>query len=74
VTERPGGRGGRDRGDRGGGGERAERTLSDAIGADAPRDRGATVEVLTDLDAFAGDGAAGADDGDEAAVPVDSDQ
>ena len=41
VTERPGGRGGgRDRG------ERAERTLSDTLSADAPRDRGASVEVL----------------------------
>jgi len=40
VTERPGGRGGgRDRG------ERAERTLSDTLSADAPRDRGARVEV-----------------------------
>jgi small subunit ribosomal protein S18 len=50
VTERPGGRGGgRDRGERGERGERAERTLSDAIGADAPRDREASIEVLTDL-------------------------
>jgi small subunit ribosomal protein S18 len=53
VTERPGGRGGgRDRGERGERGERAERTLSDTIGADAPRDRDATVEVLSDLEAF----------------------
>jgi small subunit ribosomal protein S18 len=41
VTERPGGRGGgRDRG------ERAERTLSDTLSADAPRDRMANLEVL----------------------------
>ena len=41
VTERPGGRGGgRDRG------ERAERTLSDTLSADAPRDRLANLEVL----------------------------
>jgi len=53
VTERPGGRGGgRDRGERGERGERAERTLSDTIGADAPRDRDATVEVLSDLTVF----------------------
>src|ERR1700728_537626 len=47
VTERPGGRGGgRDRGERGERGERAERTVSDTIGADAPRDRGASLEIL----------------------------
>ena len=50
VTERPGGRGGgRDRGERGERGERAERTLSDTIGADAPRDRDASVEILSDV-------------------------
>jgi small subunit ribosomal protein S18 len=50
VTERPGGRGGgRDRGERG---ERAERTLSDTIGADAPRNREADVEILSDVAAF----------------------
>ena len=49
VTERPGGRGGgRDRGERGERGERAERTLSDTTAAEAPRDREADVEVLTD--------------------------
>src|SRR3984885_4139629 len=63
VTERPGGRGGgRDRGERGERGERAERTLSDTIGADAPRDRDASVEILSDVEAFdraaGGDGAA----------------
>jgi small subunit ribosomal protein S18 len=48
VTERPGGRGGgRDRGERG---ERAERTLSDTLSADAPRDREASVEVLSQGD------------------------
>jgi small subunit ribosomal protein S18 len=53
VTERPGGRGGgRDRGERGERGERAERTLSDTIGADAPRDRDASVEILSDVAAF----------------------
>ena len=53
VTERPGGRGGgRDRGERGERGERAERTLSDTIGADAPRDRDASVEILSDVEAF----------------------
>jgi hypothetical protein len=53
VTERPGGRGGgRDRGERGERGERAERTLSDAIGADAPRDRDASVEILSDVEDF----------------------
>src|SRR5580658_5267131 len=41
VTERPGGRGGRDRG------ERAERTLSDTLSAEAPR-RAADVERLDD--------------------------
>jgi len=49
VTERPGGRGGRDRGERG---ERAERTLSDTLSADAPRDRQADVEILSDVAAF----------------------
>jgi hypothetical protein len=53
VTERPGGRGGgRDRGERGERGERAERTLSDTLGAEAPRDRDADVEVLSDVAAF----------------------
>ena len=53
VTERPGGRGGgRDRGERGERGERAERTLSDTIGADAPRDRDASVEILSDVEDF----------------------
>ena len=53
VTERPGGRGGgRDRGERGERGERAERTLSDTIGADAPRDRDASVEILSDVEHF----------------------
>jgi small subunit ribosomal protein S18 len=53
VTERPGGRGGgRDRGERGERGERAERTLSDTIGADAPRDRDASLEILSDVEAF----------------------
>jgi small subunit ribosomal protein S18 len=47
VTERPGGRGGgRDRGERG---ERAERTLSDTIGSEAPRNREADTEYLTDV-------------------------
>src|SRR6202050_2126458 len=41
VTERPGGRG-----------DRAERTLSDTIGADAPRARDANVEILGDVEAF----------------------
>ena len=59
VTERPGGRGGgRDRGERGERGERAERTLSDTIGADAPRDREASIEVLTDQDTDPDAGAA----------------
>jgi small subunit ribosomal protein S18 len=50
VTERPGGRGGgRDRGERGERGERAERTLSDTTEAEAPRDRDANLEVLTDI-------------------------
>ena len=58
VTERPGGRGGgRDRGERGERGERAERTLSDTIGADAPRDRDASVEILSDVAAFDRSGA-----------------
>jgi small subunit ribosomal protein S18 len=53
VTERPGGRGGgRDRGERGERGERAERTLSDTIGADAPRDRDASLEIISDVEAF----------------------
>ncbi len=53
VTERPGGRGGgRDRGERGERGERAERTLSDTIGADAPRDRDASIEILSDVEDF----------------------
>ena len=53
VTERPGGRGGgRDRGERGERGERAERTLSDTIGADAPRDRDANLEIISDVEAF----------------------
>ena len=61
VTERPGGRGGgRDRGERGERGERAERTLSDTIGADAPRDREASIEVLTERDIEPDDGAAAA--------------
>jgi small subunit ribosomal protein S18 len=50
VTERPGGRGGgRDRGDRGERGERAERTLSDTTEAEAPRNRDADIEVLTEI-------------------------
>jgi small subunit ribosomal protein S18 len=49
VTERPGGRGGgRDRGERG---ERAERTLSDTIGSETPRDREADTEYLTPVEA-----------------------
>jgi small subunit ribosomal protein S18 len=44
VTERPGGRGGRDRG------ERAERTLSDTLSAEAPR-RAADVERLDPVEA-----------------------
>jgi small subunit ribosomal protein S18 len=64
VTERPGGRGGgRDRGERGERGERAERTLSDAIGADAPRDRDAGKEVLSDPVVLDVDPVEGADDG-----------
>jgi small subunit ribosomal protein S18 len=59
VTERPGGRGGgRDRGERG---ERAERTLSDTIGADAPRDRAADVEIISDEAAAAPEDIASAD-------------
>jgi small subunit ribosomal protein S18 len=54
VTERPGGRGGgRDRGERGERGERAERTLSDTTEAEAPRNREADLEVLTDSDVLA---------------------
>jgi small subunit ribosomal protein S18 len=54
VTERPGGRGGgRDRGERGERGERAERTLSDTTEAEAPRNREADLEVLTDGDVLA---------------------
>jgi small subunit ribosomal protein S18 len=50
VTERPGGRGGgRDRGERGERGERAERTLSDTTVDEAPRNRDADIEVLTDI-------------------------
>jgi hypothetical protein len=64
VTERPGGRGGgRDRGERGERGERAERTLSDTIGADAPRDRDASVEILSDVAAFDRNGADAGTDG-----------
>jgi small subunit ribosomal protein S18 len=60
VTERPGGRGGgRDRGERG---ERAERTLSDTIGADAPRNRDADVEILSDVAAFDDSEVAATDD------------
>ncbi len=63
VTERPGGRGGgRDRGERGERGERAERTLSDTIGADAPRDRDASVEILSDVEDFDRQNADGAVD------------
>ena len=62
VTERPGGRGGgRDRGERGERGERAERTLSDTIGADAPRDRDASVEILSDVEDFDRQNAEGAE-------------
>src|SRR3984957_7031835 len=76
VTERPGGRGGgRDRGERGERGERAERTLSDTIGADAPRDRDANVEILSDVaefDAAGGDAGGAAGNGDSAAGNGDS--
>jgi small subunit ribosomal protein S18 len=63
VTERPGGRGGgRDRG------ERAERTLSDTLSADAPRDRAASVERL-DQDAAEAVETTGATDADPAPAP-----
>ena len=69
VTERPGGRGGgRDRGERG---ERAERTLSDTIGADAPRNREADVEILSDVAAF--DDAEAAETADDATAAADTD-
>jgi small subunit ribosomal protein S18 len=71
VTERPGGRGGgRDRGERGERGERAERTLSDTIGADAPRDRDASVEILSDVAAF--DRSSGNGSGDGVGPAVDA--
>jgi hypothetical protein len=75
VTERPGGRGGgRDRGERGERGERAERTLSDTIGADAPRDRDASIEILSDVAAFdrssGSGGANGSGDGPAADAAV----
>jgi small subunit ribosomal protein S18 len=85
VTERPGGRGGgRDRGERGERGERAERTLSDTIGADAPRDRDASLEIISDVEAFDrsttsnGDGptvgaVADADDGVDTVDAADTD-
>ena len=74
VTERPGGRGGgRDRGERGERGERAERTLSDTIGADAPRDRDASVEILSDVAAFDRSDANGSADGDGANGAADAD-
>jgi hypothetical protein len=73
VTERPGGRGGgRDRGERGERGERAERTLSDTIGADAPRDRDASVEILSDVAAFDRSNANGSADGDGANGAADA--
>jgi len=71
VTERPGGRGGgRDRGERG---ERAERTLSDTIGADAPRNREADVEILSDVAAFDDAEAAPTDDDVSAADNTEAD-
>jgi hypothetical protein len=71
VTERPGGRGGgRDRGERGERGERAERTLSDTIGADAPRDRDASLEILSDVEAFDRDAASGNGGGNGDGAPA----
>jgi small subunit ribosomal protein S18 len=70
VTERPGGRGGgRDRGERGERGERAERTLSDTTEAEAPRDRDASLEVLTDI--VEAEIAEAALDGDVEAIELD---
>ncbi len=54
-------------------GERAERTLSDTIGADAPRDRDASVEILSDVAAFDRSNANGSADGDGANGAADAD-
>ncbi len=74
VTERPGGRGGgRDRGERGERGVWAVRPLSDAIGADAPRDREASIEVLRELDVLdtePAEGSAGDDPGTLGSEPA----
>jgi hypothetical protein len=75
VTERPGGRGGgRDRGERGERGERAERTLSDTIGADAPRDRDANLEIISDVEAFDRSATSGNGDGPSVGDAVAADE
>ena len=58
------------------GGERAERTLSDTIGADAPRDRDASVEILSDVEDFdrqTADGVADVETDSFDAAPADAD-
>jgi small subunit ribosomal protein S18 len=72
VTERPGGRGGgRDRGERGERGERAERTLSDTTVDEAPRNRDADIEVLTEIADAEIPVAAPVDDAPEIVVEID---